>query len=121
MREERNERGAKIFRGGPDALEQFLGLDVIEHGIAGSGGDGMRLIREAVLEGPRTTFKCRDYVRRHQNRAERSIAARDSLPYQDEVGLDIPVLHRERRASAPHAAHDFVGYEKNLVVTTDFR
>src|SRR5256885_11420044 len=81
----------------------------------------MRLIREAVLECTGTTFKRGDYVRRYQNRTERSITAGDSLPYQDEVGLDIPVLHRERRASTPHAAHDFVGDEKDFVVATDFR
>ena len=39
---------------------------------------------------------------------------------QHDIGLDAPMLNRERLPCAPHAAHDFVGDQKNIVVAANF-
>ncbi len=57
MRFQRRERFAERFAGGRDAIEEFVDLKIIEDRVAGGGGDGMRLIGEAVHEGGGAIFK----------------------------------------------------------------
>ncbi len=109
MRFQRGEFGAQSFAGGRDAVEELMRLDVIEDGVAGGRRDRMRLIRETVLEGARAAFECGRHARRNEDSAERRVAAGDSLPYQDDVRLNVPVLHGERFFGAAHATHDFIG------------
>src|SRR5260221_5093539 len=73
----------------------------------------MCLIGEAVLEGAGAAFECFDDARSYEDGAEGRVTAGDSLPDQDNVWLDVPVLDCERFAGAAHAAHDFVGDEEN--------
>ncbi len=80
----------------------------------------MRLIGEAVLEGARAAFECFDDAWRYQDCAEGRVAAGNSLPDQDDVWLDIPVLYGEGLSGAAHAAHDFVCDEEDAVVAADF-
>src|SRR6202035_4879778 len=79
----------------------------------------MRLVGETVLEGARAAFECVDNARGYQNRAEGHVATGDSLPDQDNVRLDIPVLDCEGLSGAAHAAHDFVGDEENAVLAAN--
>jgi len=105
---------------GSDALEQSVVLEIVEDGIASGGRNGMGLIGEPVLKSAAAVFESLRDVRRDDDRAERSVAAGDSLSYQDDVGLDVPVLNSERLAGASHAGHDFVGDEQNLVLAANF-
>ena len=119
MRIQGGEFGAKNFCGGFYVIEELLRLDVIENGIAGGGGYGMGLIGEAVLEGAGTAFECIDDAGCDEDGAEGRVTAGDSLPYQDDVWLDIPVLDGEGFSCAAHAAHDFVGDQENAAVAAD--
>ena len=103
-----------------DAIEEFMGFEVIEDGVAGCGGDGMRLVGEAVHEGGGAFFEGVNDSRRDEDRAERGVATGDSLPGENDVGLEVPVLAGERFAYAAHAGHDFVGDEENAVAAADF-
>jgi hypothetical protein len=120
VRLQRGYFGAKNFRGGLHAIEKIVRFDVIEDGVARGGGNGMCLIGEAVLEGAGAAFECFHDARRYEGGAEGRVTAGDSLPDQDDVWLDVPVLDREWFAGATHAAHDFVGDEENAALTTDF-
>ena len=44
------EHGAQLRSEADDAFEQLVRLKIVEDGIACGGGNGMRLIGEAVLE-----------------------------------------------------------------------
>ena len=55
----------------------------------------MRLVGEAVVESAGAAFERFHDARGNQYRAERRVAAGDSLPHQDDVGLDVPVLDGE--------------------------
>ena len=57
---------------------------------------------------------------RDEDGAERRVAAGDSLPYQDQIWLDVPVLNRKNFSGAAHAAHDFVGDEQDFFFAADF-
>ena len=70
---------------------------------------------------PEPRSKACDNARRNKNSAERRIAAGNSLPHQDDVGLDIPMLNGERLSGAAHAGHDFIGNQQDFIVATDFR
>src|ERR1700730_2510181 len=119
MRFQRREVGAKNFCGGIHAIVESLRLNIIENGVARGGGYGMRLIGEAMVEGAGTVFECIDNARGDENGAEGSVTAGDSLPNQDDVRLDIPVLNGEGLSRAAHAAHDFVGDEEDAAVAAD--
>src|SRR5207245_11571269 len=80
----------------------------------------MRLVCEAVHERTRAAFERFDNARGNQHRAERRVTARDSLPHQNQVWLDTPVLNGKRLSGAAHAGHDFVGDEKYPVFAADF-
>ena len=120
MRIQGGEFGAKNFCGGFYAIEEFLRLDVIENGIACGGGYGMGLIGEAVLEGAGAAFECIDDAACDEDGAEGRVTAGDSLPYQDDVWLDIPVLDGKWLSGAAHAAHDFVGDEEDSATAANF-
>src|ERR1700676_2450343 len=79
----------------------------------------MGLIREAVLEGTGPLFESFCDARRHEHRAQWSIAASDSLPYQNDVRRNVPVLNRKWFAGAPHAAHDFVSDQQNTALAAN--
>ena len=80
----------------------------------------MRLIGEAVLESAGAAFECVDDTRRYEDSTKRRVAAGDSLPYQNDVRLNVPVLNGERLSGAAHTTHDFVGDEKNAAAAADF-
>src|ERR1700744_5131358 len=80
----------------------------------------MRLVCEAVLKCAGASFECLCDFARYENRSEWGVAAGDSLSYQDEVGFDIPVLHREWLSRPAHAAHDLIGDEEDVVAAADF-
>ena len=120
MRFEGGKRFAKSFAGGGDAIEEFVGFEEIKDGVAGSGGDGMRLIGEAVHEGGGAFFEGVDDAGSDEDRAERGVAAGDSLPSEDDIGFEIPVLAGEGFSCAAHAGHDFVGNQQNAVAAADF-
>src|SRR5216683_7042764 len=96
-------------------------LEVIEDGIARDHRDGMRLIRETVLEGAGAAFEYGSHARRNEDSAEWRVAAGDSLPDQNDVGLNVPVLHGEWLSGAAHATHDFIGDQKDSPIAADFR
>src|SRR6266849_9383826 len=120
MRLQSGQSGAQNFGGRGDAIEKFLGLEAIEDGVACGGRNWMGLIGEAMLEGAAAAFEGRGNARRNQDGAERRVPTGDSLPYQDEVGLHIPVLNGERFSGTAHAAHDFVGDQENAAAAADF-
>jgi len=81
----------------------------------------MRLIREAVHEGARAPFECRDDARGNENRAERRVTAGNSLTHQNNVRFDAPMLDSERLSGAAHSGHNFVGNQKDTVPDADVR
>src|SRR6266478_1599853 len=120
MRLQSGQLGAQNFGGRGYAIKKLLRFQVIEDGVACGGGYRMGLIGEAMLEGAAATFEGGGNARRDQDGAERRVPTGDSLPDQDEVGLDIPVLDCEWFSGAAHAAHDFVGDQQNAPVAADF-
>jgi len=103
------ERFAESFAGRSYAIKELVGFEVTEHGVASGCGDRMRLIGEAVHEGGGAFFEGVDNAGGDKDCAERRVAAGDSLPGEDDVGLEAPVLAGEGFAGATHAGHDFVG------------
>ena len=111
---------AKCFSGGGDAIEEFVGFEEIEDGVAGGSRNGMRLIRETVHEGGRAFFESVDDAGSDEDRAEGRVTAGNSLPGEDDVWLEIPMLASEGFSCAAHAGHHFVGDEKDAVTAADF-
>src|ERR1700739_2996859 len=95
-------------------------FDVIEDGVASGNGNRVGLKGEAVLEGAGAAFECLDDTRRDENGAKGRVTAGNSLPYQNDVWLDVPVLNGERLSGAAHTAHDFVGNEGDASPAADF-
>jgi hypothetical protein len=120
MRFEDGERVAKSFTGGSDAIEEFVSFEEIENGVAGGGGDGMRLISEPVHEGGSALFESVDDAGSDEDCAERCVPAGDSLSGEDDVRLEGPVLASEGFSGAAHAGHDFVGKQEDAVAAADF-
>src|SRR5882724_5224534 len=108
MRFESGERFAEGFAGRSDAIEKFVGFEVIEDGVACGGGNGMRLVGETVHKGGGAVFEGVDDARSDEDCAERSVTAGDSLSGEDDVRFQIPVLAGEGFSGAAHAGHDFV-------------
>src|SRR5258708_24279369 len=115
MRLESGESFAERFAGRCDAIEEFVDFEVSEDGVAGGGGNGMRLIGEAVHEGGGAFFEGIDDAGSDEDRAEGSVSAGDSLPSENNVGLEPPVLAGERFSCAAHATHDFIGDAEDAV------
>jgi predicted metalloprotease with PDZ domain len=80
----------------------------------------MRLIGEAVHEGGGAFFEGVDDARSYEDRAEGRVTTGDSLPRENDVGLETPVLAGEGFAGAAHARHDFIGDEEDAVAAADF-
>jgi len=91
-------------------------FDVVEDSVASRGNHRMSLVGEAVLESAGATLEGFDHAARDENGAEGCVTAGNSLPYQNNVWLDIPVLNCEGLSGPTHAAHDFVGDEKDAVL-----
>src|SRR5580693_5411834 len=91
-----------------NALKKIVCLNVIEDGIPRSGCDGVSLVGESVLERARAILECIDHTRCYKNGAKGSVTAGNSLPCQNNVWLDVPMLHGKRFAAAPHPSHHFV-------------
>ncbi len=83
---------AQGFTDRRDAIEELVSFEVVEDGVAGSGGNGMRLIRETMHESSGAFLVGFDDVRRNENRAEGSITAGNSLSGQDDVRFESPML-----------------------------
>src|SRR5580704_6308700 len=75
----------------------------------------MRLIREAMHERAGAAFERFDDARGNEHGTERRVAAGDSLPDQNNVRLNVPMLDGKRFSGAAHAGHDFVSDQKNAV------
>src|SRR5580692_1526959 len=112
---------SKSLAGRSNAIEKFVGFEIVEHGVAGCGCDGMRLISEAVHEGGGAFFKSVDDPGRDQDGTKRCVTAGDPFANENNVWLKIPVLRSERLAAATHAAHHFIGDKKNAVLAANFR
>jgi len=120
MRFQRGESFAECFACGRYAIEKFVGFEEIEDGISGCGGNGMRLIGEAVHESGGAFFEGIDDAGSDEDGAEGRVTAGDSLAGENDVGLEAPVLAGEGLAGAAHAGHDFVGDEEDAVAAADF-
>src|SRR5437588_745933 len=81
----------------------------------------MCLVGEAVLKGAATPLKCFNNPRRYDHSTEWRVTARNSLPDQNNVWLNVPMLDGEGFSGATHAAHDFVGDEQNPAAPANFR
>src|SRR5260370_26224357 len=81
----------------------------------------MSLIRKAVHECAGGVLECFDRAGGNEQGGQRRVIAGDSFPHQNNVRLDAPVLHAEWFARAAHAAHHFVGDQKNSALAADFR
>lgn len=117
---QRRQLPSKNLRGRRHSLKQRVRFDEIKNGVARSRSHRMRLVCKPVLKSAAALRKSLHNVRSRQYSAQRRISARDSLPNQNNVGPHVPVLHRERLSRAAHAAHDFVGDQKNAAPTATF-
>lgn len=120
MRKKRRKRGAENFASARDTRKEIVRFEVIENGVARGGGDGMGLISETVFERAGTALEGFDDIGSNEHRAERSVAAGNSLPGEDDVGLDAPMLGGEWFAGATDAGHHLVGDEKNAALAANF-
>src|SRR5258708_34403393 len=91
MRFEGGERFAERFAGGSDAIEKFVGFEVIKDGVARCSGNRMRLIGEAVHEGGGALFEGVDDAGSDEDRAEGRVTAGDPLAREKYVGCEAPV------------------------------
>src|SRR5579859_2354959 len=121
MRFKRSKGGSQGLRRPRNACEQFVRFDVIQNGVAGSGGHGMGLVSKSMLERATATFKSLDNIGCDENRAERSVAAGNSLPRENDVGLDAPMPHSEWFACAADAGHHFILDEKHAALAANLR
>src|SRR5580704_11426002 len=80
----------------------------------------MRIVGKAVEESSGAAGDRVDDTARGDNRAERGVAAGDSLPYEDHVRRNAPVFDGERSSGAAHAGHDFVSDQQDAVAMADF-
>jgi hypothetical protein len=101
--------GLKLAAHGSYALEQAVAFDDVLHGESrrargGVSAEGVPGHVRAVLvvNGRRDAFA-------DQRRAQRNVAAGQSLGDAHDVGNDALILERAPRAAAARTAHDFVG------------
>jgi hypothetical protein len=80
----------------------------------------MRLIGEAVHESGGAFFESVDDAGRDEDCPERGVTAGDSLPGENDVRLEAPVLAGKRFSRAAHAGHDFVGDKEDAVAAAHF-
>jgi hypothetical protein len=120
MRLQRRKSFAQSFAGGNHALEKIVCFKIINDSVARGGGDRMSLIREAVQESAGAALERFNDTRGNENGAERRVPAGNSLPDQNNVRLDAPVLDGKSFSGAAHAGHDFVSDKENAVFAADF-
>jgi len=121
MRLQGGKSAAQDLPGRNRATKKIVRFEIIENRVARGGGDGMRLICEAMRECARAAAECFDHTSRNQHSAERRVPAGDSFAHQNHVWLDAPVLDGKGFSGAAHAGHDFVGDQENSVLAADFR
>src|SRR5260370_148736 len=121
MRLQRRQRGAQVLFCRAHALKKFVRFKIVQNSVPRSGRDRMSLIRKAVHECAGAVLECFDHARGNEHGAQRRVTAGDSFPHQNNVRIDAPVLHGEWFSRAAHAAHHFVGDQKNSALAADFR
>src|SRR5215472_12300513 len=94
-------------------------FQIIQNRIARRGAHWMRLIGKAVYERARTRPDRFHHARRGEHTAKRRISAGDSLPYQNDIRLDAPMLHRKGFARAAHSRHDFICDQQDAALLAD--
>src|SRR5260370_14414996 len=87
-----------------DTLEELVSFQVIQNGVAGSAGHRMRLIGKAMHESGGAFLKGFRDVRSDQDRAQRRVAAGDSLPGENNVRFHAPVETGKRLRSEEHTS-----------------
>ena len=100
-------------------MYQFLLLQTVQHGASGGQRDGVSVVGKAVQEGSRGN-SIYDFFG-GDDRAQRSVAAGETLGCDQNVGRDVPVFDGEVLSGAAHAGHDFVGDQQDAVAPADFR
>lgn len=120
MRGERSYRGAEMFSGGLDPKEKVVRFEIVEDGVAGGSRDGMSLVGETVFESAGAAREGVGDLSGNEDSAERCVTAGNSLPRENDVWLDGPVLDSEGFTGTAQAGHNFVGNKQNAVVATDF-
>src|SRR5436305_5848392 len=56
----------------------------------------------------------------HANSTERKVTARKPLGHSDQIGHDLPMVHREPFSGAAKTRHDFVSNQQNPMPGADF-
>jgi hypothetical protein len=74
-----------------------------------------------LLEDSGAALESFGHMWRNENRAERRVAAGNSLPYKDNVRFEPPVLDGEGLPRAAQSAHDFIGDQQDGPAAADFR
>jgi len=99
--------------------EQVIALDHFLHGQRRGARDRVPDVGVAMLEEPACLGDCGDDLFVHEHRADRLIAAAQTLGDRHQVRCDTLLLDCVQRARAAHAAHHFVGEEKDAVPIAD--
>src|SRR5262249_49935962 len=92
----------------------------VQDGVTGRSGNGMGLVSEPMHERAGASRKRVGNAGGNEHSAKWRVTAGNSLPDQNEIRLDIPMLDSERFSRSAHAAHDFVGDEKDPMRMTNF-
>src|SRR5208282_1325649 len=79
----------------------------------------MRVVGEPVQKGSRSVGNRVGYSLGNEDRAQRSIATRQSFGGDQNVRRDIPMVDREMPSRTPHASHDFIGDQENAMPVAD--
>ncbi len=80
----------------------------------------MRVVSEAVQKRAGALGNRFHHVPSSDHRAQRRVTARDSLPDQNHVRRNAPMIHGEWFARAAHSAHHFIGNQQNSVAAANF-
>ncbi len=102
-----------------DTGEQPVALDNVLHGQRRRACNRMAEVRVPMLEEPAALRHCIDDPLLGQQRADRLIAAAQSLGDHQQVGHDTLLLARVQGAGAAHSAHDLVQDQQAAVPVAD--
>ncbi len=83
----------------------------------GGEAHGVRAVRQAAVEN--SVFVVVGDLVADGNRTQRHVGRGEALRHRDEIGHDLPVIHREPLARAPQPGHDFVADEQDAVLVAD--
>src|SRR5712672_4598192 len=103
----------------PDPFEQFLFSYDPLHLKRRRAGEGVREIGMSVLESSRALPDRVDDISACEHRADRLVAAAESLGDGLDVGRDAFLFPRVKRSRAAHAAHHLVQDEQGAVPVAD--